>query len=237
MNLSRPDRTERLDALAAAYVVGTLSGLARARLARAARTDTAVRAAIRAWEERLAPLAESAPPVNPSPQVWKRVTLRLGLDGTPPSERVPWWGRLRFWQGLAVAGFAAAVVLGVSTLRSPEPGAAQAIVAVLAGEDQRPALVVSMDRKSRIVTVKTVGGAPVPEDRSLELWMLPQGAAPRSLGVVPAGGSGNLTLPALPDAALSGVTALAVSLERKGGSPTGAPQGPVLYTGRIERMY
>jgi anti-sigma-K factor RskA len=33
------------------------------------------------------------------------------------------------------------------------------------------------------------------------------------------------------------VPALAVTLERTGGSPTGAPQGPVLYTGRVERFY
>ena len=237
MNLSRPDRVDRLDALAAAYVLGTLSGRARARLARAARTDTAVRAAIRAWEERLAPLAESAPPVNPSPQVWKRVALRLGLDATPHSARTPWWGRLSLWRGIAVASFSAALVLAVSTLRHAEVPPTQALVAVLAGEDQKPAMVVSMDRASRTMNVKTVGGAPVPADRSLELWMLPQGAAPRSLGVVPASGTASVTLPALPDVALAGVPALAVSLEQRGGSPSGAPQGPVLYTGRIERMY
>jgi len=28
-----------------------------------------------------------------------------------------------------------------------------------------------------------------------------------------------------------------VSLEPTGGSPTGLPTGPVLYSGRIERMY
>jgi anti-sigma-K factor RskA len=44
-------------------------------------------------------------------------------------------------------------------------------------------------------------------------------------------------LPEPPDVAFAGVPALAVSLEQAGGSPTGAPQGPVLYTGRIERMY
>jgi anti-sigma-K factor RskA len=48
---------------------------------------------------------------------------------------------------------------------------------------------------------------------------------------------GRVTLPALPDVALVNVPALAVSLEQRGGSPTGAPQGPVLYTGRVERLY
>ena len=65
--------------------------------------------------------------------------------------------------------------------------------------------------------------------------MLPDGAAPRSLGLVPASGVGRITLPAVPDVALASVPALAVSLEQAGGSPTGAPQGPVLYTGRVER--
>jgi anti-sigma-K factor RskA len=30
---------------------------------------------------------------------------------------------------------------------------------------------------------------------------------------------------------------LAISLEPAGGSPTGQPTGPVLYTGRVERFY
>jgi len=31
--------------------------------------------------------------------------------------------------------------------------------------------------------------------------------------------------------------ALAVSLEPRGGSPTGLPTGPVLYTGPVQRLY
>jgi anti-sigma-K factor RskA len=77
----------------------------------------------------------------------------------------------------------------------------------------------------------------VPPDKSLELWMLPQGGAPRSLGLLPATGVGIVTLPALPDIALANVPALAVSLEQAGGSTTGAPQGPVLYTGPVEKFY
>jgi len=77
----------------------------------------------------------------------------------------------------------------------------------------------------------------VPADKSLELWMLPDGSAPRSLGLIPATGVGRVNLPAVPDVAFANVPALAVSLEQAGGSPTGAPQGPVLYTGKVERFY
>jgi len=236
MNLSRPDRLARLDALAASYVLGTLPGRARARLARAARTDTVVAQTIRGWEQRLAPFADSAPPITPSPQVWRRIALRLGLDVVRRSERGPWWTRVAFWRAAALASFVVAVGLGVSLMR-PAQEAAPPIVVVLAGQDARPALIATLARDSRTMTVKTVGGAPVPADKSLELWMLPEGAAPRSLGLVPATGVGTVTLPALPDVALANVPALAVSLEQAGGSPTGAPQGPVLYTGRVEKFY
>ena len=237
MNLSRPDRADRLDALAAMYALGTLSGRARARLTRVARTDTAVAGALRAWENRLSPLAEGAPGITPSPRVWKVIALRLGLDPDRRTTPGPWWTRLGAWRALAVAGFAGVVALGV-TLLAPRPVAPdQSIVVVLAGEDARPALIATMARGERIMTVKAVGDTPVPPDRSLELWMLPEGAPPRSLGLVPAVGVGRITLPAPPDVAFADVPALAISLEQAGGSTTGAPQGPVLYTGRIERMF
>jgi anti-sigma-K factor RskA len=41
----------------------------------------------------------------------------------------------------------------------------------------------------------------------------------------------SLKLVAAADQAFAEVAALAVSLEPPGGSPTGAPTGPVLYTG------
>jgi anti-sigma-K factor RskA len=237
MNLSRPDRLTRLDALAAEYALGTLPGRARRRLARVAQTDTVVASAIRGWEQRLSPLAEAAPPITPSPRVWRVVTLRLGLEPVRAPLPGPWWTRLAFWRGFALASFVAAAALAlVAVLPRPEP-IGQPIVVVLAGPDAKPALIATMARDDRVITVKAVGGAPVPADRSLQLWMLPDGAAPKSLGVLPATGLARITLPALPDQALAGVAALAVSLEQAGGSPTGAPQGPVLYTGRIERLY
>ena len=117
MNLSRPDRRARLDALAAAYVLGTLPARARARLARAARTDTVIAATIRAWEQRLLPLLDAAPPITPPPQVWKRVALRLGLDAVRPSERAPGWARMAFWRSLAIAGLVAVAILAGLLLR------------------------------------------------------------------------------------------------------------------------
>ena len=237
MNLSRPDRLARLDALAAEYALGTLPGRARRRLARVAQTDTVVASAIRGWEQRLSPLAEAAPPITLSPRVWRVIALRLGLEPVRTPTPGPRRTRVGLWRAFAVASFVAAVALAlVTVMPRPEP-VAQPIVVVLAGPDAKPALIATMARDGRVMTVKTVDATPVPPGRSLELWMLPDGAAPRSLGVLPASGLGRITLPGPPDEALAGVPALAVSLEQAGGSPSGAPQGPILYTGRVERFF
>ena len=61
---------------------------------------------------------------------------------------------------------------------------------------------------------------------------LPDGQPPKSLGVIPRSEHmASLKLAAAADQAFASVAALAVSLEPPGGSPTGAPTGPVLYTG------
>jgi anti-sigma-K factor RskA len=239
MNLSRPDRLQRLDALASACALGTLSPRARARLTRAANVDAAVAAAIRDWEMRLATLCEGVPPIAPPPRVWTEIAARLGLGATAaaPGADLPWWARIAFWRSFALTSFALAMAFAVTLfgpgMRAPE----QPIVAVLAGPDAKPALIATMLRGERTMTVKVVGVAAVPAGKSLELWLLPKDQPPRSLGVLPGSGMGRVALPAPTDVALANVPALAVTLEAAGGSPTGAPQGPVLYTGAVERFY
>ena len=240
MNLSRPDRLQRLDALAAEYALGTLPARTRLRLARVAQVDAAVAAAIRDWELRLASMADAAAPVTPPPRVWLAIAARLGLGlaSAAPSvhANVPWWSRLAFWRSFALTSFALAMAFGVTLfgpgMRAPE----RPIVAVLAGPDARPALIATMLRGERTVTVKVVGAATVPAGKSLELWLLPKDLPPKSLGVISDSGLVHVALPAPTEVALANVPALAVTLERAGGSPTGAPQGPVLYTGKVERF-
>ena len=239
MNLGHPDRRERLDRLAAEYALGTLPRRARARLARAARTDASVAAALREWENRLASLAVALPGITPSPRVWTRIVARLGLqDGARAAPAAAgWWTQLAVWRVLAATGFAAALALGVALYAQRPPLAEPPIVAVLAGQDGKPALIASARRDDRFLLVKAVGAAPVDPGKALELWMLPQGQPPRSLGVLPAGQLVRVPLAAPTDVTLANIPALAVSLEPVGGSPTGLPTGPVLYSGAIERMY
>jgi len=232
MDLSRSDRRGRLDALASQYALGTLSTRARRRLAMLARRDAIVADALREWELRLASMGSAVPPMTPSPRVWSAIVQRLGLVANPESE-APWWSRLRLWRGLALASTTAAVALGVAlvvTRLAPPP---PSIVVVLTGPDARPALIATSTANAHTITFKAIGPVDVAADRSLELWALPTGGAPRSLGLIPPSGSGRVEIPA---SALDAVPAIAISLEPRGGSNTGAPTGPVLWSGKIERI-
>lgn len=235
MNLGAPDRRERLDAVAAEYVLGTLRGRARDRFARAARDDPAVALATRQWEERLAGLAVALPAVTPPPRVWSGVATRLGLTGEASTGA--WWQRLVFWRGFAVASFVAALVLSVVVLTGAPPVPGPAIVVVLAGQDQKAAMIATASRDQAYLTVKPVADVAAGAGRDFELWALPPNAPPRSLGVISRGAVARLPLPAPSGQLLATVPALAVSVEPAGGSPTGQPTGPVVYTGRIERFY
>jgi len=236
MNLSDPARSQRLDALAGEYALGTLPARARARLTRVALGDAAVAAAIRGWQLRLAPFADGVAPITPPPRIWQAIAARLGFAANTAAQP-SWWTRVAFWRGLALAGVVTAFALAIALIAPRQEEPQQPIVVVLADKEGRPALIASAQRGERLMTVKAVGVAPLDAGRALELWVLPTGAAPRSLGVIPATGVSRVTLAAPSETALAQIPALAVSLEPLGGSPTGAPTGPVLYTGKVERMY
>ncbi len=231
MNLRDPDRA---NALAAEYVLGTLRGRARERFERLARTDRALTDAVRTWEERLLPLAEQLPPIAPPARVWAAILARIR---GAPAARASIWSSLGLWRALAFASLATVVALAVVLLK-PLPEAPEgALVVVLAGTDAKPALVASADRLGRTLSVKPVARVDLAADRALELWMLPDGGNPRSLGLISATDVVRVALSGPADQALRNIPALAVSLEPRGGSPTGQPTGPVLYSGSVQRMY
>jgi anti-sigma-K factor RskA len=233
MNLRDPGRA---DALAAEYVLGTLRGRARERVARLARSEPVLADAVRRWEDRLLPFAESLPVIAPPARVWEAIIERTRGGARPAGARVSLWSSLGLWRGVAFAGLASAIVLAVA-LFSAAPREQGTIVAVLAAQDAKPALVAIADRTGRFLTVKAVTPIEVAADRTLQLWALPPQGNPRSLGLIAKSGIARLALASPADQALQNVPTLAISLEPLGGSPTGLPTGPVLYTGSLQRVY
>ena len=95
----------------------------------------------------------------------------------------------------------------------------------------KPVLAVSATRNSDQLVVKRLDAGIVVPGKSLELWALPAGGKPRSLGLVAMQEKGILRMKAAADQSIGDAAVLAVSLEPSGGSPTALPTGPVLYTG------
>jgi anti-sigma-K factor RskA len=166
--------------------------------------------------------------------------------------------RVRRWRGIAVGTSALAAVLALFIVlsqampglipaggfripqlfaRSSPPAAAAGspgtqLVAVLQQGPASPAFLLTIDAASRTLTVRRVSPAAA-TGHSYELWLIPaHSTTPRALGVV---GASEYSQPALPsdfDLDTMRAATYAVSYEPAGGSKTGAPSGPILFTGR-----
>jgi anti-sigma-K factor RskA len=236
---NKPELHERL---AAEYALGTLRGAARRRFEQWMREDAALAMTVARWETRLAPMSGAVQPVQPPARVWRKIRERTNPDGSAQGL----WNSVGFWRSLGLAASGMVAALLVTTLlvspqapQSTQPPAALApagtivasYLAILSdAKTQKPVLVVSAGRKSDQLWFRALDPAIQVAGKSLELWALPRSGAPKSLGLV-AGEEGKLTLVAAADESLGEIPALAVSLEPAGGSPTGAPTGPVLFSG------
>ena len=229
MDYSRPELADRL---AAEYAAGTLRGPARRRFESLLPAHPLLREATRAWEERLMPLTAAIAPVQPSGDVWRRISERIGGGEAKPASAAP-WNRLAFWRGLAA--FASVTAIGLAVLLANPTPQPPPIVVVLAptgaasGAAPAATLVASISGDRSSLVTRAIAPLSIQPDRSLELWAVPTTGAPRSLGVLP-GGSGTV---ALRGKVLAGADTLAVTLEPAGGSPTGLPTGPVVYAGKF----
>jgi len=209
-----------LDGLAGEYVLGTLSGADRAQFEARLRIDAAAAHAVAAWSQRLQPLADAVQPAIPSASLWRRVAQEVGIPYQPAYRR---W----IAAALAAAILAAALFFG-DMARQPSVTA----IATLAPQDGTAAFTVSM-REGRETLLVRAGTVDPLQNQSYELWVVPPSGAPVSLGLVNASGETERDVPRDKRPLLETGVILAVSLEPAGGSPTGAPTGPVLFTGAL----
>lgn len=246
---------ELLDRLAAAYALGTLRGGARRRFETLARERAPVRAAALVWQSRLVSVNELQAPAQPPAAVWTRIEnlvraereqqAQVAARAAPLPAHRSWLRSLALWRGTTAAGALATVLAVVTAVGLREDMGAQIValqarleaapqieyVAVLNDDQASAAMLVTFDPKSQRLTLQRVGGYQEAADKSLQLWALPPGAAPRSLGVL---NQDRLLQLAADQQAVGGVPALAISLEPLGGVPSErGPTGPVLFKGAL----
>jgi anti-sigma-K factor RskA len=157
---------------------------------------------------------------------WRRMTVVMGAIAALLALYI---GLAQFAPGLVPLGPRTQVVA-----QSTAPAQLGArLVAVLQQEPTAPAFLLTVDPQSRTLVVRRVSATPE-AGRSYELWLISsQFPTPKSLGVV---GNDEFTQRPIPgnfDVATLRAASYAVSLEPSGGSQSGVPTGPVLFTGKI----
>lgn len=215
------------EALAGEYALGTLDARQARLVERTMETDAAMRQAVLAWQARLSPLAALTTPEVPPPGLWERIEASLAppppaaAPAAPPRPSGLW----RAWAlGASLVAVGLAAVLAMRA--APEP---RLMTALLTQGDQ-PAWLV--EAEGGALRFAALNPQPVPADRVMQVWALPQGAeAPTALGLIPAG-DGRFTVTPAGLRPESGML-IEITLEPPGGSPTGRPTGPVQFTGRL----
>jgi anti-sigma-K factor RskA len=217
-----------LDALCGEYLLGTLRGPARRRFERALREEPRTALRLRHWQEIFTPRYAPAMQVQPSARVWNRLERDLGLA----RYRAPWHRRAGFWRGWAAAATAALLLaLGLQLWRPAGPVPVQ--IAELAGMDPASRVTAALYPDRRTLELRAARPVIAGPAQSYELWLLPaEGGAPVSLAVLGALDA-RFQLPAAQGQRLRRGAKLAVSVEPPGGSPTGAPTGPVILVGEL----
>ncbi len=224
MNYRQPELRR---VLAADYAIGLMPSTARRRFESLLLDDPDLRAEVAQWQEGLVGLTASLQPQPVPERVWEQIVTRI----EPQHLHVP--EKRTFWSGMRIAAIVcsllAAIIIGVIWNRDKPD-----FNAILVASDQRPAL--SMQAFEHYLQIEPVAVASVEAGRSLELWAIPPDGVPVSLGVIPDDGKGRVELSDTQRRVLGTHTTMAITLEPRGGSPTGKPTGPILYKGQLASL-
>ncbi|NWD99302.1 anti-sigma factor [Pseudomonas sp. IPO3749] len=139
-------------------------------------------------------------------------------------QKPPFWSRPRVFIGVCMA-----IVAGLGGALYTQDNVKAA--ATLVTTAQQPAAQI-MAHKDYLEVEPIATTAPEP-DRSLELWAMPEGGAPVSLGLLPEDGKGIIGLNPRQQKSIRKPVELMVSSETKGGSLSKQPTGPTIYQGAL----
>lgn len=228
-----------IEGLAAEFVLGTLTREERQVVADRRVTDKALDLAIEAWERRLAPLIETISPVTPSPNLYDKLRAQIEpyqhVVSLKAREQLLARRAARWRNAFVGATAIAASLVGVLGYRETVGrDEARQYVAVLDSGDALPAFLLTVDTGTNMCVITAVN-PPAQSAKTYQVWMVSDDMPkPKSLGLVNKPGE----MQAMPVQSRSEMDLLmnasfAVSVEPMGGSPTGAPSGPVMFTGKL----
>lgn len=226
--------------LAGEYVLGVLDAPRRAAVRQRIASEEVFAQAVDWWERRLTPLVGEVAAVEPSAGLWPRISNLIA----PRPRGV--MNDVRVWRGIsagALALAAACVVVVALPDRTPPPvvpppvavAPAPSQVAVIADPATREARLVATLDPAQGQLVLTPVALVLPEGRDPELWIIPEGGKPISLGVIAVAAPTRMAAPAGLKAGGVFTATLAITDEPLGGSPTGDPTGSIRAAGQFIR--
>ncbi len=210
--------------LAAEFALGLLDPHEAEALALRVEHDQEFSALVAWWREQFSPLIDEHETSPPS-DVWQRIEHALPQNDNMRQS-------LRRWRAAAVtaAAIAASLVAVVLLRPLPVPSQPQVMLAALKGTSGASATVAYDVTSGRLMilpgTIDTKG-------QDAELWVIPPDGTPRSLGVIDTNRATHPVVAANRRALIKAGATFAITLEPKGGSPTGLPTGPAISAGKI----
>jgi anti-sigma-K factor RskA len=220
------------EALIGDFVLGTLDGAAHSEAERLMLTDASFARDVAQWRERLADFDRTAEIMAPPESLWTAIERDIAQPVTATSSPglfANLWNSLPAWRaiGLAAAGAAVALTIGLGfavreAKRTPQ------MIAILVDGDKAGAIVhVFNDGRA---TLLPLANMPIAADRSLQVWTLPsRERGPVSVGLMEQARTLALSLKDVPAPGANQL--FEITIEPKGGSPTGRPTGPILFKG------
>ncbi|MCF2870234.1 anti-sigma factor [Octadecabacter sp. G9-8] len=221
------DDFSRDDMLAAELSLGLLSGEDLVQAERRARIDRVFGDLVEDWDMRFAQMSDDIAPVTPPKGLLRKITN----EAYPDSPK-------RLWQQLGIlpaflgAGAAALVLFATLQIGILMQANAPTFEAQIAAEDESIIVAAAFVEDSGVLSVEWRVGDRV-EGRDVELWLIADGNAPVSLGVLNKGTKFTEFAISQDMRRLLAGGVMAVSDEPLGGSPTGAPTGTILAVGQI----
>jgi len=219
--------------LVAEYALDLLEGGERAAVARRIASEPLLAADLKLWRHRLATLDNEFAEVPAPASALGRIETRL-FGSTAAGGLSGWWNSLTLWRGLAGAAAAVAIVaVGLNLTQprfDPQTAATQLVAALQSQEGSGVEFVAFYDTGTQSVRLLGLQGQALP-DKDYELWYIEGDAPAVSMGVIPVDQRTEIELDEDARARIGEGTVLAVTLEQKGGSPTGVAQGPIVAVG------
>lgn len=232
-----PDMREA-DTAAAELALGVLDGAERAAALRRVLAEPDFARDVERWRDHFATLFDGVAEVAPGGHLLERIEDRIAPSR--PSANP--------WKPTAIAASLAALAMTAVALRpvvvaSPPPVVADApapaitaapMIAAMALADSGGAQPAMYDAEAGMV--KMPGPMPIPAGKSAQLWVIEGDGPPKPLGTFHSTAPGTYEAEARMGAVIPAGATLTITLEPEGGSPTGAPTGPVIARGTLSKV-